>query len=60
MARKTPSNQYHVTNVRDHPILMAADAAKAVVYGFDEQETTVWVVRYAFKTGAELERTRPV
>ena len=38
MARKTPSNQYHVTNVRDHPMLMAADAAKAVVYGFDEQE----------------------
>jgi propanediol dehydratase large subunit len=46
-ARKTPSNQCHVTNVRDNPVLMAADAAEAGIYGFDEQETTVGVVRYA-------------
>lgn len=46
-ARKTPSNQCHVTNVRDNPVLMAADAAEAGLYGFDEQETTVGVARYA-------------
>ncbi len=46
-ARKTPSNQCHVTNVRDNPVLMAADAAEAALRGFDEQETTVGVVRYA-------------
>lgn len=46
-ARKTPSNQCHITNVRDNPILLAADAAEAAVRGFDEQETTVGVVRYA-------------
>ncbi|MGP4082556.1 propanediol/glycerol family dehydratase large subunit [Pseudalkalibacillus sp. R45] len=46
-ARKTPSNQCHVTNVRDNPVLMAADAAEAAMYGFDEQETTVGVARYA-------------
>jgi propanediol dehydratase large subunit len=46
-ARKTPSNQCHVTNVRDNPVLMAADAAEAGIRGFDEQETTVGIVRYA-------------
>lgn len=46
-ARKTPSNQCHVTNLRDNPVLLAADAAEAAVRGFDEQETTVGVVRYA-------------
>lgn len=46
-ARKTPANQCHVTNIRDNPVLMAADAAEAGLYGFDEQETTVGVVRYA-------------
>ncbi|MBY0221582.1 propanediol/glycerol family dehydratase large subunit [Sporosarcina aquimarina] len=46
-ARKKPSNQCHVTNVRDNPVLMAADAAEAALRGFDEQETTVGVVRYA-------------
>ena len=46
-ARKTPSNQCHVTNVKDHPVQIAADAAEAAVRGFDEQETTVGVVRYA-------------
>ena len=46
-ARKTPSNQCHVTNVKDHPVQLAADAAEAAIRGFDEQETTVGVVRYA-------------
>lgn len=46
-ARKRPSNQCHVTNVRDNPVIMAADAAEAALRGFDEQETTVGVVRYA-------------
>ncbi len=46
-ARKKPSNQCHVTNVRDNPVLMAADAAEAGLLGFDEQETTVGIVRYA-------------
>lgn len=46
-ARKTPSNQCHVTNLRDNPVLLAADAAEAAARGFSEQETTVGVVRYA-------------
>ena len=46
-ARKTPSNQCHVTNVKDQPVQIAADAAEAAVRGFDEQETTVGIVRYA-------------
>lgn len=46
-ARKQPSNQCHVTNVADNPVLLAADAAEAAFRGFDEMETTVAVVRYA-------------
>lgn len=46
-ARKTPSNQCHVTNIADNPVLIAADAAEASYRGFDEMETTVGVVRYA-------------
>ncbi|RQD73548.1 MAG: propanediol/glycerol family dehydratase large subunit [Halanaerobium sp. MSAO_Bac5] len=46
-ARKTPSNQCHVTNVKDHPALLAADAAEDALRGFDEMETTVGIVRYA-------------
>ncbi len=46
-ARKRPSNQCHVTNVADNPVLIAADAAEAAFRGFDEMETTVAVVRYA-------------
>ncbi len=46
-ARKTPSNQCHVTNLKDNPIQIAADAAEAAIRGFDEQETTVGIVRYA-------------
>jgi propanediol dehydratase large subunit len=39
--RKTPSNQAHVCNRLDDPLLLAADAATAVAYGFREVETTV-------------------
>lgn len=46
-ARKTPSNQCHVTNLKDNPIQIAADGAEAALRGFDELETTVGVVRYA-------------
>lgn len=43
-ARKTPANQAHVTNRLDDPLLIAADAATAVVYGFRELEATVPVL----------------
>ncbi len=46
-ARKIPSNQCHVTNVKDHPAQIAADAAEAALRGFDEMETTVGIARYA-------------
>ena len=46
-ARKTPSNQAHVTNLKENPALLAADAAEAVERGFSELETTVGVARYA-------------
>ncbi|MTK12890.1 MAG: propanediol/glycerol family dehydratase large subunit [Clostridiaceae bacterium] len=46
-ARRTPSNQCHVTNVRDNPVQIAADAAESAIRGFDEMETTVGIVRYA-------------
>lgn len=45
-ARRTPSNQAHVTNLQDNPVIMAADAAEATYYGFDEIETTVAVFNY--------------
>lgn len=45
--RKRPSNQSHVTNLTDNPVLIAADGAEAAFRGFDEMETTVGVVRYA-------------
>jgi propanediol dehydratase large subunit len=45
-ARRTPSNQAHVTNLQDNPVLLAADAAEATYYGFDEIETTVGVFNY--------------
>lgn len=46
-ARRTPSNQCHVTNLKDNPVQIAADAAEAALRGFSEAETTVGVVRYA-------------
>lgn len=46
-SRKMPANQCHVTNVRDNPIQIAADAAEAALRGFAEEETTMGVARYA-------------
>lgn len=46
-ARKSPANQAHVTNVKDQPVQIAADAAEAALRGFAELETTVGIVRYA-------------
>src|SRR5512147_3232451 len=45
--RRTPANQAHVTNFREHPALLAADAAEAALRGFAEIETTVRVARSA-------------
>ncbi len=42
--RRTPSNQAHVTNRLDDPLLLAADAATAAAFGFREVETTVPVL----------------
>ncbi len=46
-ARRHPANQAHVTNRKEHPALLAADAAEAALRGFAELETTVGVARYA-------------
>lgn len=46
-ARRVPSNQCHVTNLKDNPVQIAADAAEAALRGFDEEETTVGIARYA-------------
>ena len=46
-ARKTPANQAHITNLKDNPLLIAADAAEGALRGFREEETTVGIVRYA-------------
>jgi propanediol dehydratase large subunit len=43
-SRRTPSNQAHVTNRSDDPLLLAADAATAAAFGFREIETTVPVL----------------
>jgi propanediol dehydratase large subunit len=45
--RSRPGNQAHVTNAKDDPVQMAADAATAALFGFDEIETTVRVARNA-------------
>jgi propanediol dehydratase large subunit len=45
--RHRPANQAHVTNLRDHPALLAADAAEAARRGFAEVETTVGVAGMA-------------
>jgi propanediol dehydratase large subunit len=47
-ARHTPGNQGHVTNAKDDPLQLAADAATAVAFGFDEIETTMRVSRNAW------------
>ena len=45
--RRAPANQAHVTNLKESPALLAADAAEAARRGFAEMETTVGVARYA-------------
>jgi len=45
--RRTPANQAHVTNRRENPALLAADAAEAALRGFAEVETTVGIARMA-------------
>ncbi len=45
--RRKPANQAHVTNWREHPALLAADAGEAALRGFAEVETTVRVARFA-------------
>src|SRR3989440_6504824 len=46
-ARRAPANQAHVTNLKENPALLAADAAEAAARGFAEVETTVGVSRSA-------------
>ncbi|MDD3139916.1 MAG: propanediol/glycerol family dehydratase large subunit [Lachnospiraceae bacterium] len=46
-ARKIPGNQAHITNLKDDPIQIAADAAEGALRGFAEEETTMGVARYA-------------
>jgi propanediol dehydratase large subunit len=53
-ARRTPSNQAHVTNAKDDPVLIAADAATATLAGFREVETTVAVARAAASNALAL------
>lgn len=60
--RKTPGNQAHVTNAKDDPLQLAADAATAVALGFDEIETTMrvasnsWSNALACTVGASVGR----
>ena len=46
-ARKVPGNQAHITNLKDDPVQIAADAAEGALRGFREEETTTGVARYA-------------
>lgn len=60
--RKSPGNQAHVTNAKDDPLQLAADAAVAVGLGFDEIETTMrvagnsWANALACTVGAAVGR----
>jgi propanediol dehydratase large subunit len=60
--RKTPGNQAHVTNAKDDPLQLAADAATATELGFDELETTMrvssnsWANALACTVGAAVGR----
>src|SRR3954471_3675058 len=62
-ARRQPANQAHVTNMKENPALLAADAAEASIRGFAEMETTVGVSRYgplnaiAILVGSQTGRT---
>ena len=40
-ARKVPSNQAHITNLKDDPVQIAADGAEGALRGFGEEETTM-------------------
>ena len=53
-ARRTPANQAHVTNAKDEPALIGADAAAATLAGFREVETTVAVSRDAASNALAL------
>lgn len=46
-ARRAPGNQAHITNLKDDPVQLAADAAEGALRGFNEEETTMGVARYA-------------
>ena len=46
-ARRIPGNQAHITNLKDDPVQIAADAAEGALRGFSEEETTMGVARYA-------------
>lgn len=46
-ARRVPGNQAHITNLKDDPVQIAADAAEGALRGFSEEETTMGVARYA-------------
>jgi glycerol dehydratase large subunit len=46
-ARKVPGNQAHITNLKDDPVQIAADAAEGALRGFSEEETTTGIARYA-------------
>ena len=39
--------QAHITNLKDDPVQIAADAAEGALRGFSEEETTMGVARYA-------------
>ena len=45
--RRVPGNQAHITNLKDDPVQIAADAAEGALRGFSEEETTTGVARYA-------------
>ncbi|MCL2461625.1 MAG: propanediol/glycerol family dehydratase large subunit [Defluviitaleaceae bacterium] len=45
--RRTPATQAHITNRKDDPAQIAADAAEGALRGFREEETTVGIARYA-------------
>ena len=43
-ARKVPGNQAHITNLKDDPVQIAADAAEGALRGFSEEETTTLLI----------------
>ena len=45
-ARRTPGNQAHITNLKDDPVQIAADAAEGALRGFAEEETTTIMLEY--------------